>query len=368
MTFGVNMKKITFVSVISFLVLGIQAQDISQIDSLFSELADENQFNGNVLILKGDQILYEKSLGFEDFEKGIQLDKNSVFELASIGKLYTAVCIGILKDQGKLEFDDPVKMHIQDFPFKKVKIRHLLNHTSGLPDYMDYFIENGEKGKRIYNEDVLQFLSLPEMQLSFSPRDSILYSNTGYVVLASLVEKVSGYAYDAFLEKYVWSPNGIHHSIGSMQKCREMTSIDHIAYGYRLDENNKCIPTNKEVDKNDVYAYGLRPIQGDGNIAATLENYAQFILALKNDKLLRKNTFDEFLQPGKLNAGTETDYGFGLFITEDKNEFYHTGSVPGYQSFFKHLIKQDVTVVYVRNVESWNWSWYAEFNELISKL
>jgi CubicO group peptidase (beta-lactamase class C family) len=362
------MKKIILSQIFTLLVLIIQAQDVSNIDSLFTSLANENQFNGNVLILKGDIVLYEQSFGFADFEKGIKLDQESVFELASIGKLYTAVCIGILKDQGKLNFDDKVEQHIEYFPFAEITIRHLLNHTSGLPDYMDFFIENAPKGERIYNEDVLQFLSRTDSKLLFNAGDSIQYSNTGYVVLASIIEKTSGYSYDSFLEKFVWYPLDIYHSITTKQKYNRLISVNNYAFGYRVNDNGENVATNKKIDTNDIYGYGLRPIQGDGNIAGQIKNYAQFILALKDNRLLKKETFEEFLVPGKLNSGTNTDYGFGVYISDEKNEFYHTGSVPGYQSFFKHLSGQNITVVYVRNVESWNWSWFEAFNRMLTEL
>jgi CubicO group peptidase (beta-lactamase class C family) len=362
------MKKIILTQIFTLLGLILQAQSVSKIDSLFTTLAQENQFNGNVLILKGDSVLYENSIGFADFEKSIKLDQESVFELASIGKLYTSVGIGILKDQGKLNFSDKVQKHIEYFPFPDITIRHLLNHTSGLPDYMDYFIANAPKGERIYNEDVLQFLSNADTKLRFNPGDSIQYSNTGYVVLASLIEKTSGYSYDAFLEKFVWNPIGIYHSISSNQKYNRLITINKYAFGHRINDSNEIVATNKKIDPNNIYGYGLRPIQGDGNIAGRIKNYAQFILALKDNLILKKETFEEFLVPGKLNSGTNTDYGFGVFISDDRNEFYHTGSVPGYQSFFKHLIKQNITVVYVRNVESWNWSWFEAFNRMLREL
>lgn len=362
------MKIISLLKIFAFIALTAQAQDLSKIDSLFAQLAKEKEFNGNVLILKGDSIIYEKSMGFADFEENSKLGPESVFELASIGKLYTAICIGILKDQGKVKFDDLVQNYIVDFPFPKITIRHLLNHTSGLPDYMDYFTNDAEEGERIYNQDVLLFLQKKEAQLIFNSGDSFQYSNTGYVVLASIIEKVSGYSFDAFLEKFVFWPLDISHSLAFTLKFNKLVSVNNYAFGHQIGSDKKPFPINKRIETNDIYRYGLRPVQGDGNIVSQIRDYAKVITALRNNQLLRKETFEEFLTPGKLNTGTHSDYGFGVYLSEDRNEYYHTGSVPGYQSFFKHLLKQNITVVYVRNVESWDWSWFEGFNNMLREL
>jgi CubicO group peptidase (beta-lactamase class C family) len=318
------MKTITLLHIFALIALNTQAQDVYKIDSLFTQLANEKEFNGNVLILKDDTIIYEKSMGFADYEEHIKLDKESVFELASIGKLYTAVCIGILKDQGKVKFDDLVQNYIVDFPFPEITIRHLLNHTSGLPEYIDYFTHNAEEGERFYNQDVLLFLQSKDTHLEFNPGDSIIYSNTGYVVLASIVEKVSGYSFDAFLEKFVFNPLDIDHSIAFTLKFNNLVSVNNYAFGHQLGPDNKPIPINKRIETKDIYKYGLRPIQGDGNIVGQIRDYAEFIKALRNNELLKKETFEDFLTPGKLNSGIHTDYGFGVYLSEDGNEYYHT--------------------------------------------
>ena len=345
----------------------IRAQDIQGIDSLFSALDERQGFNGNVILQQNGEVIYERSMGLADVEAGIPLDGLSVFELASSGKCYTAAAIGMLKDDGRLDFDDPVVQHLPGFPFPDISLRHLLNHVSGLPDYMEHFDAHGEPGGLACNQDVLDFLALEGTTRQFAPGDSFRYSNTGYVVLASVVEQVSGFTFDQFLQKRVFLPLGMERSLAFTLAYHPLISVDGYAYGHLKDEQGNVTATNKSPATLEVYRWGLRPVQGDGNIIGSVRDHATFINALVHGELLRPRTWQEMTSSGRTNDGRPTGYGFGLYVPEGGKEFGHTGNVPGYQTFFRHLNAQDVTLVYARNVESWDWSWFAQLNELLEK-
>ena len=309
----------------------------------------------------------KKSIGFADFENQVRLSDKSVFEFASMGKIITAISMGILHERGLAEFDDRVEEHIEEFPFPAITIRQLLNHTSGLPDYISYFKRNGERGERLYNQDVLNFLKKPSTQLEFTPGLQFNYSNTGYVILASIIEKVSGYPFEGFIEKYIFNPLDIKSMIPYSFKYHKVCRIEDYAFGYKQGSEGKLIPVNKNWLTEDVYQYGIRPIHGDGNVIGTLKDFITLLKGFNNGILVTNVTKKKFLTPPVLVGDQEQLYGFGVFISADGSQYFHTGSVPGYQSYFKYLSEKDLYVIYVRNVESYNWAWFGQFNQYLEQ-
>ncbi len=345
----------------------LKSQNITAIDSLFSTLEERKLFNGNVIIMKGDEILLEKSMGFSDVRGEQPLTKNSVLELASLGKLITALAIGKLKDQSQLNFDDPVSEYIIEFPFEDVTLRHLLNHTASLPDYLSYFSNYGKAGIRYYNQDVLDFIINTDFSPEFSPGSKFKYSNTGYVVLASIVEKVSGYPFDGFVEKFILKSNNIAKLIPYSFKYHDLATIKNYAYGYRLNDNDSLYAVNTDMKTRDPYQYGIRPICGDGNYVGTVRAYAKLVRKFIDGSVLSKSTKAAFFRDPEVEHENKGPYGFGLFLDRAGNGCSHTGSVPGYQAYFRYIESNDTLIVYVRNIESWDWSWFELLNDLLEK-
>src|SRR5262245_47346404 len=159
-----------------------------KLDSLFSVQKD---FSGVVLIAeKGDPVYY-KAFGNREFEPLIPLQKTDIFELASVSKQFTAMIIMILKEKGKLNYDDSVSKYL-DIPYKGITIRNLLTHTSGLPDYQDIMDKYWDKSKVAGNTDCIDYLKKYAPPKRFEPGEKYEYSNTGYLLLASIAEKASG--------------------------------------------------------------------------------------------------------------------------------------------------------------------------------
>ncbi len=185
-----------------------------QLDSLFGKLHDDGRFNGNVLIAEKGTVIYKKSFGLANEATKQPLNENSVFELASCSKQFTAMAIAILNYQGKLKYDDPVYKYIPELGFyKKVTIRNLINHTSGMPAYEDLLDSVWDKSKIATNKDVIKILKDYKPSLHFEPNSRYEYSNTGYALLAVVIERVSKISYPAFLKKYIFNPLKMQHSI-----------------------------------------------------------------------------------------------------------------------------------------------------------
>ncbi len=341
-------------------------QNVDELRSLFDEVHKKGDFNGSVAILKNNEVIFSDSFGYSDFETKAEFTENTIFEFASVGKRFTAVAIGILAQENKLKFTDKVSKYIPQFPYKQITIKNLLQHTSGLPDYMIYFNANWDKNKRIYNQDVLDYLANEKPDLLFNPGEKWKYSNTGYIVLASIVEKASGYSFADFLEREIFEPVGMSSSLVYRQKWTKNLSIKNYAYGHVLNqESKKIIPVNKYLEPRTVYKYSMRPIDGDGNVIGAISDLVKFDIAMNQNKLLRADIQQKFTEPTVLNDKSKYNHGFAWFLSEDRNEINHTGSVPGYQSFYKKYLKEKVTVIYVKNVATYNWAWLGKLDSII---
>ncbi len=179
-----------------------------EIDAFMNTMVDRGLFNGTVLVEDNGKIIYKKAFGIADFTKKDQLQVDSIFETASITKTFTATAIMMLVERRKLGYDDKIKKYFPELPYEAITVRHLLTHTSGLPDFYDFFRaeKNWDQRKPATNPDVISGYARYAPPLVFSPGTKWEYSNGGYVILASLIEKVSGQSYAEFLRKNIFEP------------------------------------------------------------------------------------------------------------------------------------------------------------------
>jgi CubicO group peptidase (beta-lactamase class C family) len=168
-----------------------QKIDYQKIDSLVQAESVNQHFSGVVLIAEKGKIIYEKAVGYREFAQAQPLKKTDIFELASVSKQFTAMIIMMLKEKGLLQYDDLVEKYL-NIPYKGITIRQLLTHTSGLPDYQEIMDQYWDKTKVAGNNDIIVYLNQYHPPILFEPGTKYKYSNTGYVLLASIVEKASG--------------------------------------------------------------------------------------------------------------------------------------------------------------------------------
>ena len=158
------------------------------------------------LLQKKVKTIYQKSFGFSDFNKQIPLNDSSIFELASIGKQFTAMCVLMLEKQGLLNLNDSLRKFFPELPYYNIKIHHLLTHTSGLPNSYKLFDNKWDHKKIAFNDDVIRLLSKEKPAIHFKPGEKWEYSNTGYDLLASIIEKVSGLSFKDCMAKNIFKP------------------------------------------------------------------------------------------------------------------------------------------------------------------
>lgn len=328
------------------------AQDnrIQKIDSLFNALSQKQEFNGNVLIAEKGNVLYKKSFGLRDEARKLPLDDNSIFELASVSKQFTAMAVVLLEQKGKLKYDDPIARYIPEMDYyKEITIRQLLNHTGGLPDYMELVGTKGDTTRINTNKDIIALFAREKPQALFSPGSKFEYSNTGYALLASVIEKASGKTYAAFLAENIFKPLKMENTFVYNRRLAPKKVADY-AYGYIYDADaRKVLPDN---DPHSNYVVCLDGIVGDGTVNSTTVDLLKWDRALYSNRLASKKSLELIFTPPALPSDEKTNYGFGWVI--NKSDEYgtianHSGGWPGYVTLIERHMDKDKTIIVLQN-------------------
>ena len=317
---------------------------------------DYFRFNGNVLVAKGGNIIYQQALGYADFDSKRKLNDSSAFELASLSKQFTAMGIMILKEKKLLAYDDKVIKFFPDFPYDNITIRHLLTHTSGLPAYEDQFEKNWPHTKIAFNKDVLEMLHLQKDTLFFKPGTKWKYSNTGYAVLAAIIDKVSGMSYNKFLAKNFFMPLGMTHTFVYNTRRSAGKIPANYALGFVYSDSLKRYILPDSLKKFDMVYY-LDGIVGDGCVNSTTGDLLKWDRALYTNKLASKMSVDEMLSPLVQMSSRDTSsfYGFGVVVQPHSPRgkvISHTGGWPGYTTLLIRRVDIDETVIVLSNNET----------------
>lgn len=341
-----------------------------KIDSIANLKHNVANFNGCVLVLKDNKPFYQSCFGYSDFENKTPLNENTLFDLASLSKQFTAMTIMLLKKQKKLDYLQKIEEIIPDFPYKNITIQNLLNHTSGLPDYMWLFEKNWDKSKIAGNKDVLEYLKKYKPKTNFEPGEEYEYSNTGYVVLSLIIEKVSGKTYSRFIQDNFLDPLGMAHSKVYNTKYSENEIIDNYAKGYTFDSKSQKYISVRQVPNLDYYRY-LDGITGDGSVNSTISDLAKWDIAIREYRFIGKDEFNPAIQP--VQAGKElSEYGYGWELQTNDNYqklIYHSGSWGGNFNFILHFLEKDVTVIILSNNQYLNVGKFAyKIGEIMNKL
>jgi CubicO group peptidase (beta-lactamase class C family) len=344
--------KYTFILIALFVAQIILAQDKYQkIDSLLSTLHLNGKINGNFLVAEKGNVLYKKSFGLANEETKQPLNDNSIFEIASVSKQFTAMAIMILREKGKLSLDDDLSKFIPELAvYKGITIKNLLNHTSGLPDYMDLFEDVFDKSKIATNKDVITIFAQRQPKVIFAPNSRHEYCNTGYALLAVIVERASGKTFTNFLKKNIFKPLEMDNTFVYKRRL-EPRKISNYAYGYVYSDSLKkyALPDDFEETKMVVWLDG---VVGDGGVNSTVNDLLKWDRALYSNKLISKKSMNAMFSPTILNDSTKINYGHGWQI-EDHDEFgkivYHGGGWPGYATFFARHITDDKTIIILQN-------------------
>jgi CubicO group peptidase (beta-lactamase class C family) len=256
--------------------------------------------------------------------------------------------IMMLKEQGKLGYDDLLEKYI-DIPYKGISIRNLLTHTSGLPDYQEVMDKHWDKSKVAGNADCIAYLNTYAPPKRFEPGTRYEYSNTGYLMLASVAEKVSGEDFIALCNKWIFSKLDMNST--AIRTLAEKAATSNFAIGhYFIKERNRYVRADSFPSSN--YAIWLGNRKGPGRVSSTAADLLKWDRALYTNRLVRQSTLAEAFRPMVLRDGTVSNYGFGWQISTDPvlgRVVSHSGDNPGYQTKIIRYIDQHKTIILLHN-------------------
>ncbi|WP_299114232.1 serine hydrolase [uncultured Winogradskyella sp.] len=327
-----------------------QSLQSKRLDSLFSSLYAKKSFNGNVLVAEKGEVIFKKSYGYADESTRRKINNETIFELASVSKQFTAMGIVILQKAGKLEYNDRISKYIPELDFYgDVTVRNLLNHTGGLPDYMGLFEKKWDKSKFATNEDIIKLFAKHKPKANFQPGDKFEYSNTGYALLASIIERASGKSFTNHLASTIFKPLGMNNTFVYRSRY-ETREIDNYALGYISDKSgNKVRPDSYGKE---FYFYYLDGIVGDGMVNSTLDDLLKWDRALYTDKLVNAEDKALIFSSAETKDGKGSGYGFGWGVsTSDAygKTVSHSGSWAGNLTYIERQLDNDKTFIILQN-------------------
>ena len=329
------------------------------IEKLARDAHEKGGFTGTWLFAENGRIISSGAVGINDLETGMPICEDMVFDLASISKQFTATAVMLLKRRGLLSLDDELTKFFPEVPFPGVTVYHLLTHTGGLPDYMDWCYQTATAEHTIPKNDIIiRFLCESGEKAEFQPGEKWEYSNTGYCVLAQIVEKVAGEPFETFLEKNIFEPAGMT-ATKVYHRRKDGITIPNLALGMICEDGRWILPDDsKDKDCNDVVP--LDGMNGDGLVHSNIFDLLRWDRALREEKVLTHEEQAEMRTPAKLNSGElvidddeddHPNYGFGWDIQNDPafgTVLFHSGSWTGYYSWYERFVDADKVLVFLR--------------------
>lgn len=299
----------------------------------------KNGVNGALSVLYKSTPIYQRYQGLYDLlNKEASITASTMFQLASVSKPFTSMAVLMLYEQGKINIEDKVKQYIPEFPYEAITIRHLLNHTSGLQNYMELVEKNWTMDKPITNEDVLKLLVENHLPLNFIPGTRHSYSNTGFVMLALLVERVTKVPFYQWMHDHIFVPAGMktawvwnQQAADTMQEC---------AKGYLSRSRKARIYPHDKCDE----------IVGDKSIFCSMNDMICW------DRAIRKRMFvsDSLMQlawtPSLIIRKT-VNYGLGWRMKTfgDRQAVYHNGKWNGFTASHTRFNDEEITILVLSN-------------------
>jgi len=331
--------------------------------SIADDLFDKSDSLSGVILIAEDGIVkVQKVKGYSNFLTKSLLKKNDIFELASVSKQFTAAAVMLLAQEGKLNYEDELVKYFPELPYPKVTISQMLHHTSGLPDYMKLFYDYWDKSKVAGNQEIIEYLVKYHPPMLFDPGEKYTYSNTGYVLLASIVEKVSQQDFVDFSEQRLFEPAGLTNT--AIRSKDEKLALSNMAWGYIFDIDKQQYMPADSFSYTD-YATYLGARKGPGRVSSNATDLMKWDNFLRENSLFTSTTLDTAYTPTTLNGGKIYPYGFGWEILQsDKGDkiLKHDGSNPGYSTTFIRFPSKARTIILLTNNQP------AQFEQLVQNL
>ncbi len=297
---------------------------IASSEQFFRQTLLRSRFNGAIMVTRAGKIIFEQYNGLKEITRGLPIDSTTAFHLASVSKTFTAMAVLKLWEEGVLDIDQPVANYLLNFPFKQITVRNLLNHRSGLPNYL-HFVENlGWDSKRVLsNQDLLDLMVLKSHQLRTGrPNAYFDYCNTNYAMLALIVEKVSNLSFGEYLYQNFFRPLGMEHS-----------------FVFKMEDADRVLPSFKFNNQKEPFTF-LDAVYGDKNIYSTPRDLMKWDQALASGTLFSSKTLEEAFKGYSYEKKGVRNYGLGWRLNEipsGKKFIYHNGWWHGNNTVFIRL-------------------------------
>jgi CubicO group peptidase (beta-lactamase class C family) len=290
----------------------------------------------SVAIVRGPRVLLARGYGFANVEHRVSATDSTVYQSGSLGKQFTAALVLQLADSGRLGLDDPIRRYFPEGPprWDSVTVRHLLTHTSGIPDYTDSVVDL----RRDYTEDELVHVAAG-LAPRFPPGSSWSYSNTGYLLLGVLVHRVTGAFYGDLLRERIFRPLGM----GTARIISEADIVPHRAAGYRLAGDTL---------RNQEWVSPSLNTTADGSLYLTVNDLARWAMALDARRVLGPADLAAAWTPVRLADGGTYPYGFGWSLSEmrARPRIGHTGAWQGFRTSIQRFPGAGLTVIVLTNL------------------
>jgi len=315
----------------------------SQVDELFTVYDSDDRPGAAVAVIQNGEIVYQKGFGMADLERSVPITPGSVFEIGSISKQFTAMCIMLLENDGKLTLDDNIRKYVPEMPEyeRQITLRQLLHHTSGVRDIETLIPLAGMHWFNYYSDEQMLELITRQKDLNFPPGEQFLYSNSGYILLAQTVSRVSGQSLREFAQKRIFGPLGMEHTAfwdqpGQIIPNRALAYAAEGEDGYRLEMWNM-------------------PFAGPAGVYTTVGDLALWDANFYDNKLGGGTMLIKKMEtPGLLENGEPTEYAAGLSIGTHNGlpMIAHDGAWMGYRTSMRRYPEQHLSIVMLLNADS----------------
>src|SRR5438477_4831950 len=314
-------------------------------DEIFADLTKPGSPGCALAAARDGKIVYEKGYGLANIEEGVSITSQTVFDIGSTSKQFTAASILLLEKQGKLSIHDDIRKYLPEIPDygRTITILHLLNHTSGLRDYLTLFELAGVNIDSVTSDDDALAIIARQKALNFAPGNEWLYSNSGFFLLSVIVKRVSGKSLREFATENLFDPLKMEHTVFRNEHTQLVANR---ALAYEPTEAGTGYTLNVSYFEQ----------TGDGAVHTSVEDLLKWDENFYSGKVGGKDFLDEIQEPGKLNNGKTLDYAKGLFVGKYRGLRFvdHGGSWGGYRAQLLRFPEQHFSVVCLCNLGNAN--------------
>jgi len=318
------------------------------IDAIFKAYNRTDGPGCAVSVIRNDSVIFSKGFGLANLEYDIPITTSTVFDIASVSKQFTGFAISTLIQEGKISPEDDIRKYLPEVPSfgKTITIQHLIHHTSGLRDWPEALSVAGWRWDEVFSFDDIMRMVKAQKELDFEPGSKYSYSNTGYNLLAAIVEKVSGTSFRSWTEKNIFKPLSMNASQFQDEYTRV---IKNLAYSYEPAENDFAKSS------------GALTAYGSSSLFTTVEDLNKWVINFDKQMGEKNPVYLHMLTTGKLNDGRNVPYGYGLATDADRGvkTISHTGSWAGYRTIIENYPDEHLSIIILSNSADFNPNLYA---------